>query len=178
VKKAQTGLFVLHQAIAKVREHYKEDVQKIAQQLLHERATNRISNAESADEQLYEYVTASDWLNDNHEGIVLYLSSNRDVADTVITRIEIDRDNIVRQRAACAMTADVCKLLWADGWHSVGREYRVYSVTPEVHDAVSEVLRHGRVVCDQLEANREPSADTVEAKLLHALDELERIMTK
>lgn len=179
-KKAQTSLFVLHQAIAKVREHYEEDVRRIMQQLLHDRDTNKFADADDAEHQLYEYVTSSDWMNDNHEGLVLYLSPNRDIAD-LVERTGDDDDvvhSVVLRRAIQAMEMDICKLLWFHGWLSIGKRYRLYPVTTEVRKAINEVLQHGRQVCDQLGADKERWADTAEAKLLNALDDLEHMLIK
>lgn len=179
-KKAQTGPFVLHQAIAKVREHYNEDVEKIAQQLLHMRENNEFNSADEADNQLYEFVTSSTWMNDNHEGLVLYLSSNRNIMDVVGPHDDNLADtNPVFNRALCAMEADVCRLIWNERWSSLGERYRNYAATPDVRVALKTVLELGKIVCDQLGAdkNRSQAPDTVEVKLLFAIEELERILT-
>jgi hypothetical protein len=171
-----TQLEGLHRALTVLRTQYIEDVQEITNFMLHKRQIGEFDSTQDAESELEQLVLRTFWAHDNHGAILLYLSSNRNVADVCIKASEVDREEFVTQRALLALQADVCTQLWGRGWTSIGEEFRAYKLPTGLLASIQEVLTHGFKVCDQQEADKATNEETEERRLLRALEGLQTLI--
>lgn len=169
---------------------YENEIMRIADTLVDERAAGKFKDSKEAEDRAYDLISESVWTGGEREAaLVLYCSEIPDAIEYLIDQKDYDQEMPYVQRAEYAMMYDVFAILWHRDWRSIGSEYQRLDYTEEGEGvegtasvplpatAVSEVLKYGFIVCDQLQANQNvlSDPDLAEVKLLRALERLKAI---